>query len=235
MWSEENRASIHEAVTGMYSAGIVMAQGLAGVMNPEYFQFSLVDTRAIAQLDSMGLIFASTSTGTQIITPVATRLARQALEQGLGLKDASMLFREGLRNIIPLRSDIYYSRLASVVIGRARNFSRILAFDRLHYSYVEVVAVGDERTCPNCSIMNGTVYRVKDLVDVIDRVLEASTPEDLVNTAPFINGIDLETSEFNLANGSRISTTASSTEMASAGLLPLYHPECRCTVLTYEI
>lgn len=227
-WAAQNSEKVNEIVTEIYVAGGIMAQLIAGVTNPETFQFNLIDTRAIEQLNNMGVVWASTSTSRQIITPIATRLAKQSLELGLSTTDAGILFKEGLASVIPLRSDIYYKNLASIVINRARNFSRILAFDRMGYTYAEVIGIPDNRQCGICMSLSGTVVRISDLVSSVNRVINATTPEDLINATPFINGIDTETNEFVLANGSRVSVAADSEVLAQSGIMLPLHPECRC-------
>ena len=234
-WALQNKEKVNEIITSMYVAGGIMAQLMAGVTDPSAFQFNLVDTRAIEQLNNMGLVWSSTSTSRQIITPVATRLAKQSLELGLSTRDAGLLFKEGLANVIPLRSDIYYQNLANIVINRARNFSRILAFDRMGYTYAEIMGIPDNRQCGICQSLDRTVVRISDITTSIGRVINATTPEDLIAVNPFINSLDLETNEFVLSNATRIPTTASSEELASAGIMPPFHPDCRCQWVIYRM
>jgi hypothetical protein len=233
-WGISHTTEVNSIVQEMYERGIVTAQTLQGIVNPFEFTLGVIDERAIRQLTNMGTIWSSGSTGSQIITPVATRLAKLALEQQLTTEAAGTLFREGLRDVIPLRSDIYYQNLASIVVGRSRNYGRIVTYDRLGVVYGQILGIPDARQCERCAAVDGQRVLISDAMSTIGRVLDASTPEDLIGASPFMNGLDSDTQELILANGSRISSSASIEEFGESGLLPPFHGLCRCTVTIYR-
>jgi hypothetical protein len=224
-WGMEQQEDITEVVTAMFE------QGQQAILPSA--ETDSRGLRTIAQLSSMGLLYAVAATRPHIITPTMRRFTVDSLKQGLNAQEATALLTQNLRELVPLQSEVYYRNLASVVVNRARNYGRILAYDSTGITTIEVFTAGDERVCGVCELLGGTSYQVGDLVNVIDNVCNASTSEDLVEAAPFINGIDTNTNEFILSNQSRVSTFASGKELAEAGLLPSFHPGCRCYVIEW--
>jgi hypothetical protein len=224
-WGMEQQEDITEVVTSMFE------QGQQAILPSA--ETDSRGLRTIAQLSSMGLLYAVAATRPHIITPTMRRFTVDSLKQGLNAQQATALLTQNLRELVPLQSEVYYRNLASVCVNRARNYGRILAYDSAGVEYVEVVAVGDDRSCENCMILSGSTFLVSDLVGIINNVLEASTPEDVVNSTPFINGLDKTTNEFILGNNTRVSASGTSAELASAGLLPPFHPDCRCYTISW--
>jgi len=224
VWSREHESEVNDVVTEMYNAGLDVSRNAS---ENEYQPNEEQDRSAISQLVNVGIIYGGLSVASQIMSPVTTRLTRDLLVQGLDRVEAQRLFAEGLKDLIPLKSQLYYDRLASVVVGRARNYGRVFGYQRSGVVYVESLPVGDDRTCERCIALAG-VYRVDDVAAGYERAMAASTLDDLVNASPFVNGIDSDTNEFILANGARIDVMSDSEALASVGIAIPYHVECRC-------
>ena len=111
-------------------------------------------------------------------------------------------------------------------MNRARNISRIYQYDRIGITSAEILGVPDARQCERCAALDGTVHTVSDLVGAADRIVNAVTPEELIAVSPFINSIDMETNEFVLATGQRVSTDASSDVLAKLGIVTPFHGGC---------
>lgn len=224
-WALENEDNVNAIVEDMYELGREVA--LKDAESDTELENDERDNNAIAQLVAAGVIYSSVSTESQIILPIATRLVREGLISEVETTAMVGIFAEGLRELIPLKSDIYYQNLSSVIIGRARNYSRIFTYQNIGATYVASIPVGDDATCERCLALAG-VYRVDDIASGYEKAMEVSTLEDLVDTSPFVNSIDAETNEFVLANGNRLSTTSDSEILASAGISIPYHIRCRC-------
>ncbi len=232
-WSIAHREEIREMVEGIYEAGAIAGSRMAGISDPAAFVFDLVDQKAVTQLQNMGVVWITEGARRTIVTGTTASLARVALEQGLSTEAAGQLFREGLKKVAELKSDLYYNNLASIVMNRARNISRIYQYDRIGITSAEILGVPDARQCERCAALDGTVHTVSDLVGAADRIVNAVTPEELIAVSPFINSIDMETNEFVLATGQRVSTDASSDVLAKLGIVTPFHGGCRCQVIVW--
>jgi hypothetical protein len=231
-WALQEENEINAIVETMYENGRKAA--IEDLGSEDTVENDERDNNAIAQIATIGVIYSSISTESQIIMPIATRLVREGLIGDVETTAMTNTFAQGLRELIPLKSDIYYQQLSSVIIGRARNYGKILAYDNLGVLYLEVQSAGDDRVCGRCMLFDSMVFRTSDLTNVIENAISASTLEEYIDANPFVNGLDAETNEFILGNQSRIPVNAGSEALASAGLLPSYHPGCRCTVVEWR-
>lgn len=230
-WAVQNQDDITAIVTNMYKAGIETASSIAGTPVPPVF--STIDTRAINQMSTMGTIWVSEGARQQVVSGSVRTLVAQALQQNMNVAEAGALFRRELGHLVPLRGEAYFNGLASTVMNRTRNYARVFEWYRLDSTYlIEILAIGDDRTCDFCMLMDGKTFTIQSAFDAAMRAVEASTPEELIDVAPFKNNVVDD--NFVLSNGITIPTNSESELLAQSGLcLPSYHPSCRCQVLIY--
>jgi len=228
------RPEIEKLVTELYVMSAIVGGQMAGtIIDPSSFIFDLVDKQALEALNNIGVFWIGEGATKHIVTDSVTALAKTAIEQGMGLDEAGLLFRESLLDVVSGRSEVYYQQLASVVMNRARNFARINQYSRLNITYAEWLAIPDARICERCEVLDGTVWKVESLQTVMDNVINASTIEETIEATPFVNSIDRGTNEFVLNNGGRVSTDATTEVLAQAGICPPIHGGCRCQLIVY--
>lgn len=230
-WARTHQAEIESLVTELYTASAIVGGEMAGMMDPESFSFDLVDRRAVDQLNRIGTFWISEGAQKHIVTDSVTRLAKIAIERGYGLEEAGRMFKAELSSVAAGKSDLYYRNLASSVMNRTRNVARILQFNRLQITEVKILGVPDARQCSICQHMDGQVVRTSELMPAVERLIDATTPEEVIAAHPYVNSIDMETEEFVLATGNRLPMNSSSSALAEAGIMPEYHPGCRCTAI----
>ena len=85
----------------------------------------------------------------------------------------------------------------------------------------EILAMGDERTCPICGEMNGKKFSVAQTREVIDKVLDIKDPEKFKEAMPWQTEPPKNKSESKLAEDGQS--------------LPPFHGRCRCTLVMTEI
>ena len=226
-WALEHENDIDSIVNEMYGLGQEAA--IRDMELETSLEQDDRDSALIAQLVAAGVIYSSVSSRSQIILPIATRLTREGLLSNTDTTAMTNIFASGLRELIPLKSDIYYQNLSSIILNRTRNYGRVLAYSSLGATYIQINGIPDRRQCARCASIDGMVFRVDDVVSNIERFTQASTLEDVIESAPFINSIDAETNEYVLANGNRVSVASESEVLAQAGIMLPIHGGCRCS------
>ena len=227
-WANQYRPEITNMVTDLYMASSLAGISMTNIIEPSAFSFNLIDRQSLEQLNNIGVLWMSEGARKVIVTDAVTALAREAIREGMGLDAAGELFRNELLGVVSGKSEVYYRNLASVVMNRARNVARINQFYRLEVTHVELVGIPDAMQCARCASLDGSVWEVAQVKMVIDNMVAASSPEELIASTPFINSIDSATNEFVLNNGSRVSTTAPTDVLAQTGITLPLHGKCRC-------
>jgi hypothetical protein len=230
-WAIQNQDDIENLVTELYTASTIAGRRMADVINPENFSFNLVDRKALDQLNRIGVFWVSEGAQKHIVTDSVTRLARHSIENGLGLYEAGELFKRELSSVVAGKSDSYYRGLANVVMNRARNTARINTFYKLQITEAKILGIPDARICGRCELLDGTVVRVEHLMPAVERMINATSPEEVISANPFINSVDDSAGEFVLATGQRVPVDASSEALAALGVYPPFHVSCRCAVI----
>lgn len=239
VWASEYREDIRGLVTEIYSLGKeAMGASIGFVPGTDNFIFDLVDTRAIAQLENMGVIWSSLGAEKQIITPAVISITRQGLEMGVGRVEFGRMLHQGLLGVIPERSSAYYQTLGSIVMNRARTLGRLNEAELLGFTRVTWLGIPDDAMCDRCEALDGQTWEVSNLTAIAERFIGANSPEELINNAPFANSIDTTTKELILANGNRVSYADGTDVLSEAGVgLPPLHGECyskNTSVMTNE-
>lgn len=227
------KPEVEKLITELYTASAIVGGQMANILEPSNFVFDLVDRETITQLNNIGIFWISEGATKHIVTDTVTALAKEAIEMGMGLDAAGELFRNELLGVAIGKSEIYYNNLASIVMNRARNVARINTFSRLGITTAEWVGIPDARQCDRCFVLDGTTWQVEHLKTAVDRLLMATTPEEVIEANPFINSIDHGTDEFVLNNGMRVATSADTEVLAKMGVICPCHGGCRCSIEVY--
>ena len=232
-WAMQHTSEVEELVTGMYGVATEMAHETAGLTLPAGFAYNARDLAAIDQFTNTGIIWISEGAHRQVVTSSVHTLTAYALENNLNRAEFAQLLKNELGYLVPARADSYYQNLASLVMNRTRNTARMFDYARLNIQYVVVMTVGDDRVCGRCEIHDGEVYAVEDVVSTMERGLEASTPEELIDALPFVNSVTAD-GFFVLSNGTRVASSSDADVLARAGITLPLHPSCRCFYLIYS-
>lgn len=151
------------------------------------------------------------------LSGVIRRIARdQGLVDGLDVREVGAAFQRILGGTYA-RTEAYWNLLATNATTRARNFGFVGTADAAGMTEAEVVSVLDGRTSQICRVLNGTVYRVPDLMAQREAMIGA-TPEEAKEIAAWRKAEDVE--------------GATVEQLVAMGVaIPPYHGNCR-TILT---
>jgi SPP1 gp7 family putative phage head morphogenesis protein len=167
----------------------------------------------------------------------AKEIVADGLERGLGRVDISEELSTGLSEYQVARSRAYWNLVASDFANKSRTLSHINSFDEAGIEEYRFSAVGDERTCPICMMLDGTTWSVSTVKDQLAAALDLEDPEDIREARPWIrlSGSELYIMQHGERrvvshDGERI---ISEEDMLAAGItVPPVHGECRCTIET---
>lgn len=151
------------------------------------------------------------------IGPKISELTQAALEEGLGRDALAELLHQGLGEAAP-GGYTYWDVVASSAIVRARSFRAISGMEEAGITEYEILAMGDERMCPICGALNGTIFSVAETRKVINKALDITDPEKFKEAMPWHKGSPLGKSISGLTAGGQS--------------IPPFHGRCRCTLVT---
>ena len=163
----------------------------------------------------------------------AAEQLEKALRAEFGLEGDTGLLREGIKLPGGWKGTTaeYFAGVAVNTTTVARVSGAIREFQRARVSTYQWVAVGDDRTCLECSFMDGKVFASEDGGGVVDRLVSAKTPESVKSIPQWdkLNSI-LRRSGLDKTDRGRVSA-AKSQQLIKAGYgMPPLHFKCRCTI-----
>jgi hypothetical protein len=148
-----------------------------------------------------------------------SREALKVLNEGGGRKAVAAALRERLGGRFK-RSDAYWEVVGASSLNRARAMGSSYGWEDTGADAYEIVGVPDERQSKICEALDGMVFEVAHAVELRERLLSATDPEDVKQIQPWMKEsavLDLK------AQGAAA--------LAAAGLsMPPYHGNCRTTV-----
>lgn len=115
----------------------------------------------------------------------ARTIVSNGLRDGLDSAQISTDLRAYYTDSIP-RPDSYWRTVADSFIGRARTTSQVFSYEEASIETVEVVAVIDEVTTDQCRFMDGKVFTVSSIREVLDVLSDLENPEDVRFANPWI-------------------------------------------------
>ena len=179
---------------------------------------SLADRKAIDVLTRHNCFWLGEHYGKHI-GPKISELTQQALDEGLGRDALAENLKQELGSVSP-KGYSYFDVVASSALVRARSFGSIAGMEEAGIAEYEILAMGDERTCPICGEMNGKKFSVAQTREVINKVLDIQDPEKFKEAMPWQTTPPKNKSE------SKLSEDGQS--------LPPFHGRCRCTLVMTE-
>ena len=179
---------------------------------------SLSDRKAIDVLTRHNCFWLGEHYGKHI-GPKISELTQQALDEGLGRDALAENLKQELGSVSP-KGYSYFDVVASSALVRARSFGSIAGMEEAGIAEYEILAMGDERTCPICGEMNGKKFSVAQTREVINKVLDIQDPEKFKEAMPWQTTPPKNKSESKLTEDGQS--------------LPPFHGRCRCTLVMTE-
>ena len=174
--------------------------------------FNVADRRAIAALDEHNIYWVKNMFDRQI-QDTAMIIGQQALRNGLDYNQAGALFDEQLSEKTQTYGNAYWRGFAQNVITRSRSLGQTEAYVKAQIDRFEIRAVLDHRTTPICREMHGRVIEVKKAVKMRDALIEAKSPEEVLEIVPWVKAEQVEGID--------------SAHLPAGMSMPPYHFRCR--------
>ena len=193
--------------------------------NLEYIDNKLINTFARDNNYWIGKHYAESHLET------LKRIGEKALEEGLGRDELAKHFKQALGD--QFEDYRYWDVVSSSVINRSRSYSTIRSFHVAGIEEYEWYAQGDERQCPICGELNGTILNVKIAYETIERNAELENPEDLKFETPWLSTDKDGAAYYKNRDGSRTNVDLNNgKELQKAGIsMPQAHGKCRCDIV----
>jgi len=226
-----------ESIKFFYSAHKLLAKESAqkrlGEISKALPKVSLAteDLESIKALTDVQAFWVSQSGKALINTSLTTKLVKKEVEQyikeGLGRKEMGARLEKVLSEHLTGNLKYtgsprsYFEGLASFCRNQAASTASIKAYDEVGFATYKIVAIGDRRTCEECSFMDGKIFSIEDGLTTIAR-LKRTSPARIKKALPF------------LRPHHRIAIQGKSPRgqvkaLASMGItLPPFHFRCRC-------
>lgn len=205
-----------------YSLGRLQMARATGVT----VQWTLTDRRSLKALQDHSVYWVRTYYSRELGEKIANIARETTFTSGLGRMDLAEALASTLADEPFAEGYAYWDVLAAATIQRTRNIGNINGLEAAGAKTYEILAMMDERTCPICGRLDGMKFTVTDGIALRDRLINATSPEDVKDAAPWI----AKTAE-NLA----ILDSRDSKAIASRGWhLPPFHGRCRCSVIVDE-
>lgn len=177
-------------------------------------ELNLPDIRAIDILTKHNCYWLGEHYGKHISSKIA-ELTQNAIRDGLGRKELAKELQESLGSEVGEYN--YWDVTSSAALVRSRSFGCIAGMVEAGITEYEILAMGDERTCPICSEMDGRTFSVTETQKIIDNTLEIIDPEDFKQAMPWHSEPPVGIGKDELtANGMSI---------------PPFHGRCRCVLI----
>lgn len=156
------------------------------------------------------------------------------LEQGLGREEAGKFLEQRLAAKLGIgasalpsswtgRAAQYFEMIAANVATNARVYGSLGQMAQIGVTRYTITAIGDERTCSRCILLDGTSYSVEHAVQLLNQIAAADSPDDIKALHPWANSkedVERNPGKFTF---------------------PPFHGRCRCAVdvsedaeITYE-
>lgn len=214
--------------------------------------FALVDEKAVGAIGKMQGNWIGMFYSEQLSAKVQSIAGNTLIEQGLPRAEAAKALESTLAKEFGYSPDLpwmakpegialpggwhgtpasYFEMLAANVTSNARNVGQMRSYSNIGVTHYEVLNPEDERTCPECSYMNGKVFEVEDGLGQTEKVwVHADTPDDVKAAHPWADKKQILTASGASDKNGHVSHEDSK-KLAAAGFsMPTYHGRCRCSV-----
>jgi SPP1 gp7 family putative phage head morphogenesis protein len=161
---------------------------------------ALQDERVIGYLSRSQGLFVTDSyvNRSEFFSAKARNIVSEGLEQGLGRDEiSSMLQREIRGQLGPRRSRHYFNIISGVFTNRSRTYGQLISYQEAGIRRWIFDAVLDERTTPQCALLHGRTWTVRQSLDRINQMERSNDPQAVKDLMPWIRkGRNPDGSEF---------------------------------------
>jgi SPP1 gp7 family putative phage head morphogenesis protein len=189
--------------------------------------FGQRDERAVEALASSAAVFFADHYERQAagFRSRAQATIADGLAKGFGRREIAAALREEFHGAaIP---ESYFETIAAIHVSRARSYSALMTYAEAGLDAYRWVAIGDERRCEVCSVLDGKTFSIKAALDKFDEIEAAKTLGELKAASPF-----LRTGEApELPSGKKLSEASPEQIQRESIGSPPSHPRCRCTIV----
>jgi hypothetical protein len=150
------------------------------------FEFNTVDKKALDWLYKKDVSqFWIGESHTRDLNERLNLLGAEALKQGMTKEEAARYFRDNFKDMVADKSLSYWKQLSNHVITRARMFGKVSAFEKAEVEYVKIENPNPETDI--CKFMLGKIIPVGKLIAQRDKLLKATTVEQIKKISPWYN------------------------------------------------
>lgn len=210
------------------------------------FTFNLVDTRAVSAINRQQVFWVGDFYSAKLSERIRAVSEDVLLKQGLSQREAGKLLHKVIKQefgvtkggptkfapTVPARyagkPQLYFNGVAATSAHQAQTFGTLNAMREAEVSSYRLLNPMDERTGRVCQLMNGQTFTVSSGVEKMNSILAAKTPDEVRESAPWLNSTSLQGVLGDAAKGSKDATD----RLTEAGVqLPPFHMLCRTEVV----
>ena len=218
----KKKEEIEIVIDGIYTSFKSYHSGILRIQT----SFFILDEKVVKYLANEGPYWLSNFYSTHLSQRISEIGRIIALDGSIGLEQGSMLMKSVLEKEFSLigggtafpsefsapfsgKAKNYFDIVSANAAVKARSFSNVLAFEQANVETFEFSAVLDNRTSEICQYMHGRRFSTVTAVDLIDKVVNADSPDEVKGITPWVsrksavniggNGIT-ESQNENLAN-----------------------------------
>jgi SPP1 gp7 family putative phage head morphogenesis protein len=150
--------------------------------------FRQVDELAVDRMGNMNGWYVRNSSGqaSDYLSKQAGKIAQEGLKQGIGSDVIAAQMIKKLPDFYNKWSFNYARTVARAGLSRARSYSEVSAYRQAGITYLEIVAMLDERTTDVCRSLDGTIVEVSEADAALTAQQNLTNPTDIKDTAPFL-------------------------------------------------
>jgi len=150
--------------------------------------FRQVDELAVDRMANMNGWYVRNSSGqaSDYLSKQAAQIAQEGLKQGIGSDVIAGQMIKKLPDLYKKWSFNYARTVARAGLSRARSYSEVSAYKQAGITYLEIVAMLDERTTDVCRSLDGTIVEVSEADAALAAQQSLTNPTDIKDTAPFL-------------------------------------------------
>ena len=150
--------------------------------------FSQRDYQAIEQIGSQGGFWIRDSAGkiSEQVSNKGRDIIQDGLKNGQGRDEIAKSLTDKLPEMWGAMGFNYARVVAANAVSRARSYSEVASYASVGITYLEVVAMLDERTTDICRTLDGSIIEVQPALEHQRQIAGLKNPEDVRTVAPFL-------------------------------------------------
>lgn len=166
-------------------------------------------------------------------------ILEEALEKGWPREVTAQKLQEAAGTTI--QNEHYWNIVSSNYTNRSRNWANLEVMREVDFEEYQIMAVGDERTCPICDLMNGKTFSIEKQIGILERSAESDTMGEYTSRMPWLTSRKDESGKIEIgvsrksgfkAIFSNGEFTGSLSKLQGMGFaMPPFHGLCRCTII----